>query len=77
MAFTIEQHDALEAAIGQGALKVEYGDKRVQYRSLDEMIRILNLMKSQLGLLTPNGGRKLASYSSGIKPGCSDEKWIL
>lgn len=77
MAYTIEQHDALEAAIAQGALRVEYGDKKVQYRSLDDMIRILNLMKSQLGLLSPTGGRKYADFSNGIKPGYCDDKWIL
>lgn len=76
MAYTIEQHDALEAAIAQGALKVKYGDKEVQFRNLDDMIRILNLMKAQLGMLLPNGGRKFASFSNGIKPGCSDERWI-
>lgn len=76
MAFTLEQHDALEGAIAQGALKVKYGDKEVTYRSLDEMVRILNLMKTQLGLNKPNGGRKFAAFSNGIDTNCSDDRWM-
>lgn len=48
--YTIEQLNALEEAIAQGALEVEYNDKRIRYRSLDEMQRIVNSMKKALGL---------------------------
>lgn len=69
MAFTQTQHDELEAAIGQGALKVKYSgagnSKEVEYRSLDEMIRILNLMKKDLGLVSTSSGRKYASFKKG------------
>lgn len=68
MAYTIEQVTALEAAISEGALTVKYQDKQVTYRSLDEMLRILKLMKQQLGLLGNSGGRTLASFSKGYLP---------
>lgn len=77
MAFTQTQYDTLQNAIAQGALEVRYGDKKVVYRSLDEMLRILNVMGVSLGILQANAGRKVASYHNGIKPGCSDDiRWI-
>lgn len=66
MAYTMEQYSALQAAIAEGALTVRYADKSVQYRSLDEMIRILKLMATELGLNANNdGGRRYASFSKG------------
>jgi hypothetical protein len=72
MAYTQQQHDTLEAAIAQGALKVKYGDKEIEYRSLKDMQIILNNMKSELGLLKQNSGRRFASYSNGISRNCID-----
>lgn len=69
MAYTIEQLTALENAIGEGALKVEYGDKKVEYRSLNEMIRIRNLMRQDLNLLPPR--RTFAEFSKGLND-CSE-----
>lgn len=77
MAYTQEQHDTLEAAIGQGASEVRYGDKRVVYKSLDEMLRILKIMKRQLGILPANSGKSYVAFSKGIEPGYSDDtKWM-
>lgn len=64
MAFTQEQVDALEKAIAEGATRVKYADKEVEYRSLSDMIQLLNLMKQELGAL-PAGGRKFAYFSKG------------
>lgn len=77
MAWTQEQYDKLQEAIGQGALLVKYGDKEVRYRSLDEMIRILNMMGVSLGIVTKNRDT-VASYYNDINPGCSDDdsRWI-
>jgi hypothetical protein len=67
MAYTTQQLDALEAAIAEGALKVEYGDKKVEYRSLNEMIRIRDIIKNALGLnATPR--RTFAEFNKGILP---------
>ncbi|AJE21489.1 MULTISPECIES: phage head-tail joining protein [Azotobacter] len=66
MAYTLEQYTALQAAIAEGALTVRYQDKSVQYRDLDEMMRILKLMATELGLNSNNdGGRRYASFSKG------------
>jgi len=65
MAFTQLQYDALNDAISQGALIVEYGDKRVTYRSLDEMIRIKGLMEQDLGFYKGKSRAILSTYSSG------------
>lgn len=48
MSYTLEQITILETAIAQGALTVEYADKKVTYRSLDEMLRILSIMKGDI-----------------------------
>lgn len=61
--FTQEQFDALNKAIAQGTLVVEYGDKKVTYRSLTEMLRIRNLIGTELGLISTGGGRKVAAFS--------------
>lgn len=71
MAYTQQQLDILDAAIAQGALTVEYADKKVTYRSLDEMFRIRNLMASALNPSSSNKntGRKYADYRSGLSNG--------
>ena len=48
MAFTQVQLDALETAIAAGTLEVSVGDKKVRYHSLDEMIRLREIMRNQL-----------------------------
>ncbi|MGF6694765.1 hypothetical protein M2318_004854 [Metapseudomonas resinovorans] len=66
MAYTLEQYEALQAAIAGGELSVRYADRSVTYRSVDEMLRILRLMKEELGLNANNaGGRRYASFSKG------------
>lgn len=40
---------AIEEAIAGGILEVRYDDKWVKYRSLDEMLRIRDLIRSRLG----------------------------
>lgn len=49
MAVTLGDIEALENAIKTGALSVQYSDKKVTYRSLDEMQRVLNWMRGKLG----------------------------
>ncbi len=66
MAYTQDQLNLLDAAIAQGALKVEFADKKVEYRSLEDMLTTRRLMAQELGLTTPNSGRKFAEYHSGL-----------
>jgi hypothetical protein len=46
--FTTDQLQRLEDAIAQGITKVSYADRHVSYRSLDEMLRLRELMKRSL-----------------------------
>lgn len=66
MAYTQTQLDALEAAIAQGALKVKYENKEVEYRSLEEMLKLRDLMRSELGLVK-KAQRLYASHCKGLK----------
>jgi hypothetical protein len=65
MAYTQEQYDALKAAIAGGELSVRYADRSVTYRSIDEMIRILRLMESDLGV-NASSSRRYTSFSKGF-----------
>lgn len=67
MAYTQEQLTILEAAIAEGALTVRYADKQTTYRSLDEMMRIRDMIRDDLGT-NPNstGGVVYPSFSKGL-----------
>jgi hypothetical protein len=41
--------DAIEEAIGGGFLEVEYDNKKIRYRTLDELLRVRNLIRGRLG----------------------------
>lgn len=64
--FTQDQLDLLNAAIAEGVLTVKYADKEVTYRSLTDMMRIRDLMKSELGITKGNGiQRTFAEFNKG------------
>jgi len=64
--YTVEQYTALNEAISLGALKVQYGDKTIEYRNLDDMLRLQLAMKNCLyPEQNPNNGRRYASFSKG------------
>lgn len=65
MAWTQEQLDAIEAAIADGSLEVEYRDRRVKYRSLDEMFKIRNMIRDALGITEGRTTRILGEFSRG------------
>jgi hypothetical protein len=48
MAYTQADADALRKAIAQGASRVQFQDRSVTYRSLDEMRQILALIENEL-----------------------------
>jgi ribosomal protein S9 len=48
MTYTTAQRDALRQAIASGVLLLHYDNKRVQYRSLDELKAALNEVESAL-----------------------------
>ena len=66
MAFTSSDLTALDEAIASGALEVQYTDKRVKYRSIDDMIKVRNLIKKELGLTDTSKRRKTAVTGKGL-----------
>ena len=48
----------LEDALFRGVEYVSYGGDQVKYRSTDDMIRIRDLLKSELGLSVPGSRRR-------------------
>jgi len=67
MAWTQLELDALDQAISSGATSVSYAGRQVSYRSLDEMIRLRNMIRADLGIGT-NGGitYQTPAYSKGL-----------
>lgn len=63
--FTKQQLETLEAAIAEGVTRVRYADKTVEYRSLDEMLRIRNMMREALGEGAA-GGRYYGEFHKGL-----------
>lgn len=49
MAWTQSDLDKLDKAIGSGRLRVQYSDSVVEYRSLDDMLRVRSMMVGKLG----------------------------
>lgn len=48
MAFTLIQLTALEEAIATGTKKITYGDKSTEFQTLDEMLKLRDVMKNEL-----------------------------
>lgn len=72
-AITVENFYALEAAIVEGVQRVKYTDKEVEYRSINEMLKVYNFMAKKLGLKNKCGepglfgGRRIvAKHSKGL-----------
>ena len=64
--YTIEQYNALLKAIGQGVKEVYYGDKRVSWRSVEELNQIKAAMEADLGIKKPSR-RRYISHSKGLR----------
>lgn len=64
--FTSENLAILEEAIAAGARKVKYTDKEITYHSLDDMLRIRDLMRKQLGIVSGSGAVRYAETSKGL-----------
>lgn len=68
MAYTIEQVQILQAAIATGTKEVEYGDKKVTYRDLNEMLQTLALMQEELGIKErQKDTRRYGCFSKGLE----------
>lgn len=67
--WTEDDLKAIKAAYAQGAYRVKYADKEVEYRSLAEMKQIISEMESCLGLKKPKKPM-FAVYSNGYDHKC-------
>jgi hypothetical protein len=52
MSWSQEDLDALESAMKSGSARVKYQDREVEYRSLNEMLALRDLMRKALGLVS-------------------------
>lgn len=67
--YTLEQYNALMAALAQGVKKVKYFDKEVEYRSLEEMLRLqIEMERCLFPEQNKNNGRTFTSFSKGTFP---------
>lgn len=71
--FTLEALQSLESAIAQGIQTVKYSDKEIVYRSLNDMMRIRDLIRNKLGLDQPKskkgffgGKQKIGRHTKGL-----------
>lgn len=64
--YTMAQYQRLCEAIAEGALIVKHENKTVEYRSLDDMLRIKSLMERDLGLVQADSGRRVAEFCKGL-----------
>jgi hypothetical protein len=65
MAWTQADLDALNEAIISGAQTVAYESKTVTYRSLDDMLRLQNIIMIALGLVPGNNNTLLVEHDRG------------
>lgn len=61
--WTPAQLVALEAAIAKGVRVVMYGDQRVEYQSVDAMIRVRDLMRSEIANAGVVGSQSRVIYA--------------
>lgn len=65
MAWTQADLTALDDAIKGGEQRVKYRDREVTYRTLDEMLRLREAMRREIGVVG-EGVRKVAQISKGM-----------
>lgn len=64
MEWTVEHLTALDQALALGVRRVEYHDKIVEYRTLDEMFRLRRFIWNILYPDLIGGGRRTRFYAS-------------
>jgi hypothetical protein len=64
--FSQAELDALNAAIASGERVVQYQDRKVEYPNLDDMLKLRDMIRNDLGLNAAKITRKYASTSKGM-----------
>lgn len=67
MSWTQEQLDSIEQAIAEGSLRVRHDGREVTYRSLDDMIRVRDLIRADLGTELRGRTYALGTFSKGLE----------
>lgn len=70
MAFTLTQLAALENALAMGVLEVEYNGIKTKYRSIDDLKKAYEFVKTKLEEQGAIPARKRVSYTSFSKGDC-------
>lgn len=73
MAFTQAQLDAIETGIASGTTRVAYEGKSVEYRDLDQMLRIRSIIRRALGIDANVSQTVLAAHDRGFPGSGSNE----
>jgi len=64
--YTIDMLNAIKAAYAEGTKVFRYQDKWLEYRSLDEMQRIIKKLERELGVTPTNkSSRVFATFNDG------------
>ncbi|MCD8173794.1 MAG: hypothetical protein LUD76_10140 [Alistipes sp.] len=64
--YTLENYNALRTATMTGVKSVSYSDKKMEYRSLDEMLRLLREMEADL--FGRSRRRRYLTFDRGYNP---------
>lgn len=76
MAFSQVQLDAIEAGIAAGVTTVSYEGKTASYRSLDEMLRIRDIIMRALSLAPQKSATVLVAHDRGFPGGIQADGYI-
>lgn len=67
MSWTQPQLDAIERSIANGSTRVQYADRVVNYRSLDELMRIRDMIRGELLGSAARPTHMYAGFSKGLR----------
>ncbi len=66
MAFTTADLTAVEEALAKGVLRVRMGDRDVEYRSVDELIKARDAIQAEISTAS---GKRVRQYRVGTRRG--------
>lgn len=65
MAYTTADLDALDRAIASSTLEVQFADRRVKYRSMDELLLARQHVATQLAAASPRASHNRFVFATG------------
>ena len=67
MAYTVDEYNALKSAFAQGALEVQYADKKVTYGAASDMLRRIKVIENEMGIIPAKPQVRYAQHSKGLQ----------